>query len=145
MLASSRVQRAAAVVLLAVATACSDQTPTAPSGPPNLTGSWFSGDRQLRLDLVQSGPSVEGTVFYLDGTAPPAPIVPEIAPGRFGFRVVTGSASFLDPPQMVERGWRVTATVAGSRMTGTESWFGIPGTYPRVIREITFVRIDSAR
>ena len=147
MLVSPRVQRAAAVVLLALATACSEPTPTAPSGPPSLTGSWFSDDSRLRLDLVQSGPSVQGTVVYLDGAAPPAPIVPEITPERFGFRVVTGSelATFLDPPLMVEQGWRITATVAGSRMTGTISWFGIPGRYPRVIQEITFVRIGSAR
>jgi len=147
MLVSSRVRRAAAVVLLAFATACSDQSPTAPSEPAGLTGSWLSGDSRLRLDLVQSGPSVQGTIVYLDGTAPPAPIVPEITPERFGFRVVTGSeqATFLDPPQMVEHGWRITATVAGSRMTGTISWFGIPGRYPRVIQDITFVRVGGTR
>lgn len=147
MLVPSRFRTAAAVVLLTLATACSDQAPTAPSESSDLTGRWFSGDNRLRLDLVQSGPSVQGTVVYLDGAAPPAPIVPEVTPGRFGFRVVTHSelATFLDPPQMVEHGWGITATVAGSRMTGTISWFGIPGRYPRVIREITFVRIGATR
>jgi hypothetical protein len=144
---SSPVRRAAAAIVLALAAACSDQTPTAPSGPDDLTGRWFSSDSRLRLDLVQSGPAVQGTVVYLDGTAPPATIVPEVTPERFGFRVVTGSelATFLDPPEMVEHGWRVSATVAGSRMTGTISWFGIPGRYPRVIQDITFVRAGGTR
>jgi hypothetical protein len=111
MLSSSPVRRAAAaLVLLALATACSDQTPTAPSGPPDLTGSWFSGDRRLRLDLVQSGPSVQGTVVYLDGTAPPAPIVPEITSERFGFRVVTPRSW---RPFSTRRRW--SSTVGASR------------------------------
>jgi hypothetical protein len=46
---------------------------------------------------------------------------------------------------MVEHGWRITATVAGNRMTGTISWFGIAGRYPRVIQEITFVRVGATR
>ena len=118
MLVSFPVRRAAALILLALAAACSDQTPTAPSGPNDVSGRWFSSDRRLRLDLAQSGSTVQGTVVYLDGTA---------------------------PPEMVEHGWRVTAIVGGSRMTGTISWFGIPRRYPRGIQDITFVRAGGTR
>jgi hypothetical protein len=127
--------------------ACSDRTPTEPTGPPSLTGSWLSDDRRLRLDLVQSLGDVHGTARYLDDTRPALPIIREMVDGGFGFRVVTGRdvATFLDPPEEVESGWRVTGRVTDGRITGTISWFGIPGRYPRVIQPITFSRVDHVR
>ncbi len=146
---TSRVRRAVlgTSLCLTIVTACSDRTPTGPTGPPSLTGTWVSDDRRLRLDLVQSLNEVRGTATQLDDTTPARPIVPEHVEHGFGFRVVTGHdvATFLDPPEVVESGWRITGAVTDGRIAGTISWFGIPGRYPRVIQPITFVRIDHGR
>ncbi len=131
------------VLACLAAAACSSEQPTEPTRSRGVTGSWVANDQRLRLDLVASGSTVQGTATYLDGTAPPTPIVQEITDSDVGFRVVTGESlvTFLDPPQMVQEGWRITAEVTGDRMIGTISWFGVAGRYPRVIQPITFVRL----
>lgn len=142
---SRRGARWLAMILATAGVTGCGESPTAPGAVvTDVSGTWVSTDRRFRWTLTQANSTVTGT--HLDNnTARVTPIHGEIAGRRFAFTVVTGQrlVTFLDPPQIVEQGWRAQADVAGRRMTGSLSTFG--SGFRESITEITMRRVDSAR
>ena len=106
---------AAALGLCLVSARCGGDSPTSPSAPVSLTGTWtgtlqstISGTGTARVTFAQSGSSLAGT-WSVAATS--------VAAANGGLSVTLSPSDPLTCP------FQVTATVNGNRITGTYAAF----------------------